>query len=40
MTKDVTAKGCGFTFEGSNYVVDLNGHTLSFNAEPYEPPPS
>ena len=39
MTKDVVAKGCGFTFEGNNYVVDLNGHTLTFNTEPYEPPP-
>ena len=39
MTKDVTAKGCGFTFEGSNYVVDLGGHTLTFNAEPYTAPP-
>ena len=38
MTKDVTAPGCGFTFEGSNCVVDLGGHTLTFNAEPYTPP--
>jgi len=37
MTKDVTAKGCGFTFEGKNCVVDLGGHTLTFNTEPYRP---
>ena len=37
MTRDVTAKGCGFTFEGKNVVVDLGGHTLTFNTEPYRP---
>ena len=38
MTKDVTAPGKGFTFKGKNYVVDLGGHTLTFNTEPYTAP--
>ena len=38
MTKDVTAPGCGFTIEGNNCVVDLGGHTLTFNAQAYQPP--
>jgi hypothetical protein len=38
MTKDVTAKGKGFRFEGKNYVVDLGGNTLTFNTEPYKDP--
>ena len=37
MTKDVVAKGNGFTFKGKNCVVDLGGHTLTFNAERYVP---
>ena len=37
MTKDVIAKGNGFTFKGKNCIVDLGGHTLTFNAEPYKP---
>ena len=36
MTKDVTAKGNGFTFDGKNVVIDLGGHTLTFNTEPYK----
>ena len=38
MTKDVTATGKGFRFEGKNYVVDLGGNTLTFNTEPYKDP--
>ena len=38
MTKDVVAKGTGFRFEGKNYVVDLGGHTLTFNTEPWKDP--
>jgi len=37
MGKDVTAKGNGFAFTGKNIVVDLGGHTLTFNTEPYRP---
>ncbi|KPL00219.1 MAG: hypothetical protein AMK75_05695 [Planctomycetes bacterium SM23_65] len=37
MTRDVTTKGNGFAFTGKNIVVDLGGHTLTFNTEPYRP---
>ena len=38
MTQDIVATGCGFTFEGNRCVVDLDGHTLTFNTEPYPAP--
>ena len=38
LTKDLVAKGAGFRFEGKNYVVDLGGHTLTFNTEPWTDP--
>ena len=38
VTTDITNKGKGLRFEGKNYVVDLNGNTLTFNTEPYESP--
>ncbi|HUV40136.1 MAG TPA: hypothetical protein VMY39_11000, partial [Planctomycetota bacterium] len=37
MTRDVVATGNAFSFTGKNVVVDLGGHTLTFNAEPYVP---
>jgi len=37
MTKDVAATGNGFKFTGKDVVVDLGGHTLTFNTEPYKP---
>ena len=37
MTKDITSEGTGFSFDGKNYIVDLGGHTLTFNTKKYVP---